>query len=100
MKSQGKEQMFLHTSHKHWLNAQPCEQTTKHKLAEIGLYNPLDGVTKPKYRLLPFLTNIFLEREGAFNFNRCFHLFTAVPIVNRNLIYIECSLGVSPHFGC
>jgi hypothetical protein len=29
----------------------------------IGLYHPLNGVTNPKYKLLPFLTTIFVGKE-------------------------------------
>jgi hypothetical protein len=28
-----------------------------------GLYHPLDGITNPKFKLLHFLTTIFLQRE-------------------------------------
>jgi hypothetical protein len=29
----------------------------------IGLHHPLHGITNPKYKLLCFLTTIFLQRE-------------------------------------
>jgi hypothetical protein len=31
----------------------------------IGLYHPLDGIANPKYKLLCFLTTIFLQRDGG-----------------------------------
>jgi hypothetical protein len=35
----------------------------------IGLYHPLDGITNPKYKQLPFLTNeFFLQREEGTSF--------------------------------
>jgi hypothetical protein len=34
----------------------------------MGLDHPLDGVTNPKYKLLQFLTTIFLQREEGTSF--------------------------------
>ncbi len=34
----------------------------------MGLYHPLDGITNPKYKLLRFLTTIFLQREKVTSF--------------------------------
>jgi hypothetical protein len=43
----------------------------------IGLYHPLDGISNPKYKQLPFLTNEFFYKKKkiqAFNRKRCCHL--------------------------
>jgi hypothetical protein len=43
----------------------------------IGLYNPLDGVTNPQYKLLHFLTLTFFYKEKKapdLNWDRCCHL--------------------------
>jgi hypothetical protein len=34
----------------------------------MGLYHPLDGITNPMYKLLHFLTTIFLQREEGTSF--------------------------------
>jgi hypothetical protein len=45
---------------------QPFER--RGKIISIGLYHPLDGVANPMYKLLHFLSNIFLQREEGANF--------------------------------
>jgi hypothetical protein len=37
-------------------------------LYKIGLHHPLDDITNPKYKLLGFLTTIFLERDEGTSF--------------------------------
>ncbi len=49
----------------------------------IGLYHPLYGVTKSKYKLLCFITNIFCEEKKALavNWDRCCHLAHSLQLI-------------------
>jgi hypothetical protein len=49
-----------------------------------GLYHPLDGATKPKYKLLCLLTTKKIGKEKkalAFNWNRCCHLVLCLQLI-------------------
>ncbi len=54
-------------------------------LFSIGLHQPLDGITNPKYKLKCFLTtNIFFFKEKkalAFNRDRCCHLAFCLQLI-------------------
>jgi len=49
----------------------------------IGLYDPLDGITNPKYKLLHFLATIFCKEKKALAFYRdkCCHLALCLQLI-------------------
>ncbi len=58
-----KENIFLFSPTVHLFGAEMCVAEMR-KALRIGLYQPLDGITNPKYKLLCSLTtNFFANRR-------------------------------------
>jgi hypothetical protein len=76
------------------LKAENLAQTT-FRFSRIGLRQPLDGVTNPKYKLKCFLTtNIFFFKEKkalAFNRDRCCHLAFCLQLILFHWVTLCCA---------
>ncbi len=56
---------------------------------EIGLHHSPDGITNPKYKLLCFITIIFL----AFRWDRCCHLVLCLQLIPFHLFLCVSSIS-------
>ncbi len=75
-----------------------CFNEKKCIYSSMGLYHPLDGITKPKYKLLYFLTpnkNISKRKALAFNRDRCCHLAICLWLI---LFHCTELPSISPFF--